>query len=129
MLASALFQHAGFPGLVLAVVACGALIIVTFVALCRHLGASRAGSTSFAVLLAALLYPSYAFFPNIYLAASPNTATMLFAVLFYRCLPQAGTVPVLLLPILMLAWVNLHGGFLIGLLIIGVFAALALLQA
>jgi hypothetical protein len=125
-LASALFQHAGFQGLVLAVVACGAVIAVCLADTCRRLGASVL-AVCIMVLLAALLYPSYVAFPNIYLAAAPNMATMLFAVLFYgACLKR--TWRVLLLPILMLAWVNLHGGFLIGLLIIAIFAAMALLR-
>jgi hypothetical protein len=126
VLASALFQHAGFAGLVLVVLACGVLIAIMLAMICRRQNVS-ALATSVAVLLTVLLYPSYAAFPNTYLAASPNLATMLFAVLFYAvCLQRRWHV--LLLPLVMLAWVNLHGGFLIGLLIIGIFAALALLR-
>src|SRR5262249_25130357 len=125
VLASALFQQAGFAGLVLVVLACGAAIAIMLAMICRRQNVS-ALAASVAVLLTVLLYPSYASFPNTYLRASPNLATMLFAVLFYAvCLQRRWHV--LLLPLMMLAWVNLHGGFLIGLLIIGVFAALALL--
>lgn len=124
--ASALFQHAGFTGLVLAVIACGAAITACLAWICLATGASPL-AVSIAVLSASLLYPAFAAFPNIYLAASPNMATMLFAVLFYgACL--AGSRAVLLLPAIMLAWANLHGGFLIGLFILGVFGGLALLR-
>lgn len=75
---------------------------------------------------AALLYPSFATAPNIYLGASPNTATMLFCVIFYaKCLKRTRW---FLLPAMMVLWVNLHGGFMLGFLILGVFGAAALLK-
>ncbi len=124
--ASALFQRAGFGGLVLLTLACGA-VIVGYLAL---LGLSSGASTlavCIAVLSASLLYPAFASFPNVYLAASPNLATMLFAVVFYgECLKR--TRRVLFLPVLMLLWANLHGGFTLGLFIVGVFFGLALLR-
>jgi hypothetical protein len=73
-----------------------------------------------------LLYPSFATPPNVYLAASPNISTMLFCVLFYgECLKRTRW---LLLPAMMVLWVNLHGGFLLGFLIVGVFCGTALLR-
>jgi hypothetical protein len=126
VLASALFQHAGFHGLILLVLACGAAIVGYLTSLCRGGGASAMGACV-SVLSACVLYPAYAAFPNIYLTASPNMATMLFAVVFYgECLK--GTRRVLLLPVLMVLWANLHGGFLLGLFIIGVFGGVALLR-
>jgi hypothetical protein len=124
--ASALFQYAGFNGLMALILACGAAIAGTLVHLCRRSGAS-AVAICIAVLLGCALYPSFATFPDIYLAASPNMFTMLFAVIFYgACLRRTGRA--LLLPPLMVLWVNLHGGFLIGLFIVGVFGGLALLK-
>jgi putative effector of murein hydrolase LrgA (UPF0299 family) len=72
-----------------------------------------------------VIAPSFATAPNVYLAASPNTATMLFCVIFYgECLRRR----CFLLPVLMVFWTNLHGGFLLGFLIIGVFCGVALLR-
>ena len=126
VLASAIFQQAHFGGLVLLVLACGGAITGMLAAICRRSGGSYI-AVCVAVLIAALLYPAFAAFPNIYLAASPNMATMLFAVIFYgACL--ARTRYIYLLPVLMLLWANLHGGFLIGIFIPGIFGAVALLR-
>ena len=86
VIASVLFQYTGFGGLVLSVVACGAVIVGYLTSLCLSRGAS-AIAVCISVFLACLLYPSFVTPPNIYLAASPNTATMLFCVVFYgECL-------------------------------------------
>jgi hypothetical protein len=64
--------------------------------------------------------------PNIYLAASPNTSTMLFCVIFYaECLKRTRC---FLLPAIMVLWANLHGGFVLGFLIVGIFCGAALLR-
>jgi hypothetical protein len=75
-----------------------------------------------------LLYPAFAAaYPNIYLAVSPNISTMLFSVIFYgECLKR--TRRVFWLPAVMLLWANLHGGFLLGLIIVGIFCGVALLR-
>jgi hypothetical protein len=107
--ASALFQHTQFTGLVLLVLLCGAAITAMLAALCRRSGASIAA------------------FPNVYLAASPNLATMLFAVIFYgECLARSRRLYAL--PALMLLWANLHGGFVLGIFIIGIFGGMALIK-
>jgi hypothetical protein len=125
VLASALFQYASFRGLLWFVLACGAAIVGCLTSICRSSGAS-AIAVCISVLSAALLYPAFTAFPNIYLAASPNIATMLFCVMFYgECLKP--TRRVFLLPAIMLLWANMHGGFLIGLFIVGIFCAVALL--
>ena len=126
VLASVLFQHAGFGGLVLFVVACGAAIAGLLARICLRSGAAPI-AVCIAVLSACVLYPAFVAFPNIYLAASPNMATMLFSVIFYgACLGR--TRVVFLLPVVMLLWANLHGGFVLGFLIVGVFCAVALLK-
>jgi hypothetical protein len=52
---------------------------------------------------------------------------MLFSVIFYgECLKR--TKRRFLLPAIMVLWANLHGGFLIGLIIVGIFCGVALLR-
>jgi len=124
--ASVLFQYTNFSGLMLFTVACGAAIVGYLASLSLSNGASPL-AVCIAVLSACLLYPAFAAFPNIYLAASPNIATMAFSVIFYgECLKR--TRRVFWLPAIMLLWANLHGGFLLGLLIIGVFGGVAALK-
>jgi hypothetical protein len=124
--ASVVFQYTNFSGLVLFVVACGAVIVGYLASICLSTGASIA-AVGIAVFSACLLYPAFAVAPpNIYLAASPNTATMLFSVIFYgECLRRTRR---FLLPVTMVFWANLHGGFLLGFLIVGVFCGVALLK-
>ncbi|MGJ5178481.1 hypothetical protein ACQR16_19640 [Bradyrhizobium oligotrophicum] len=123
--ASMVFKSAGYGGLVVLVVACGALIVGCLASACLGSGAS-ALAACIATFAACLLYPAYEAAPNSYLTASPNVATMLFSVVFYReCLRPA---KLLLLPVLMVLWVNLHGGFVLGFLILAVFGGGALLR-
>jgi hypothetical protein len=125
VIASVLFQYTKFSGLILFVVACGAVIVGYLASVCLSSGAS-AIAVCISVFSACLLYPSFATPPNVYLAASPNTSTMLFCVIFYgECLKRTRW---LLLPAVMVLWANLHGGFLLGFLIVGVFCGTALLR-
>jgi hypothetical protein len=127
VLASVLFQHTNFAGLTLFAVACGAVIAGYLTSVCLRSGASPI-AVCISVFAACLLYPAFAAaYPNIYLAVSPNISTMLFSVIFYgECLKR--TRRVFWLPAVMLLWANLHGGFLLGLIIVGVFCGVALLR-
>ncbi|OAF06225.1 hypothetical protein AYJ54_20490 [Bradyrhizobium centrolobii] len=125
VIASALYQYTGFGGLVILIVACGAIIAGYLAFCCLRSGAS-ALAACIAVFSACLLYPCYEAAPNMYLAAAPNIATMLFSVIFYgECLRRRRWY---LLPVMMVLWVNLHGGFVLGFPIIGVFCGAALLR-
>jgi hypothetical protein len=125
VIASVIFQYAGFSGLLLFVAACGAVIVAYLTSVCLSSGAS-ATAVCISVFSACLLYPAFATAPNIYLGASPNTATMLFCVIFYaECLKRTRW---FLLPVMMVLWANLHGGFLLGFLIVGIFCGVALLR-
>jgi hypothetical protein len=125
--ASALFEYGNFIGLIFFVVACGAVIAGYLASVCLSSGASPI-AVCISVLSACLLYPAFAAaFPNIYLAVSPNVSTMVFSVIFYgECLKK--TAGRFLLPAMMVLWANLHGGFLLGLIIVGVFFGMALLR-
>jgi hypothetical protein len=125
VMASVIVQYAGLGGLVFFVIACGAVIVGYLAFVCLSSGAS-AIATCVAVFFACLLYPTFVTPPNIYLAASPNTATMLFCVVFYvECLKKTRW---FLLPAAMALWANLHGGFPLGFLIVGIFGGVALLR-
>jgi hypothetical protein len=125
VIASVLFQYTGFSGLVVFTVACGAIIVGYLTSVCLSSGAS-ALAVCIAVFAGCLLYPSFVTAPNIYLAASPNTPTMVFCVIFFcECLKRTRW---FLLPAMMAPWANLHGGFLLGFLIVSVFCGVALLR-
>src|SRR6202045_3290521 len=125
VIASVLFQYTKFSGLLFFVVACGAVIVGYLTSICLSSGAS-AIAVCISVFSACLLYPSFATPPNIYLAASPNTSTMLFCVIFFgECLKRTRW---FLLPAIMVLWANLHGGFVLGFLIVGIFCGAALLR-
>ncbi|MDE1935611.1 hypothetical protein [Bradyrhizobium sp.] len=125
LIASIVVQYAGFSGLTLVTVGCGAVIVAYLASACLSSGAS-ALAACIAVFATCLLYPTFATPPNIYLAASPNTATMVFSVIFYvHCLKKTRR---FLLPAMMMLWANLHGGFVLGFFIIGLFGGVALLR-
>lgn len=125
--ASLVFHTMGFGGLLIFTVVCGAIIVGYLASICLRTGASSLAVTV-SVFLACLLYPAFVAYPNVYLAAAPNVATMLFSVIFYgACLARTKRV-LWLLPAAMVLWANLHGGFLLGLFIIGVFGGVALLR-
>ena len=125
VIASILFQYTGYTGITLSVVACGAIIAGCLTSVGLRSGASTL-AVCISVLSACLLYPAFATAPNSYLSASPNTATMVFCVIFYaECLKRTRW---FLLPPMMVLWANLHGGFVIGLFIIGFFGAVSVLR-
>jgi hypothetical protein len=125
VIASVIFQYTKFSGLVLFVVACGAVIVGYLTSVCLRTGAS-AIAVCISAFSACLLYPAFATAPNIYLSASPNVSTMLFCVIFYaECFKRTRR---FLLPVIMVLWANLHGGFLLGFPIVGVFCGAALLR-
>jgi hypothetical protein len=125
VIASIVVQYTGFAGIVLLTVASGAAIVGYLIAVCLGVGASSV-AVCIAVFTACILYPSFPTAPNSYLSASPNTVTMLFCVVFYKeCLGKARW---LLYSAMMVIWTNLHGGFPLGFLILGIFLCGSILR-
>jgi hypothetical protein len=124
VIASLLFAHGGFTALILATIFLGGVIAVSLAAICLA-GSATPVATSIAVICACILYPTFAI-PDIFLAAAPNIATLLFCVTFYgACLYRRH---LWLAPASMILWANMHGGFVLGLFILGVFLAGALVR-
>ena len=124
VIASLLFQYGHFTALILATIFLGGLIAGGLAAICLMSGASPIPA-SIAVISACILYPTFAA-PDIFLAASPNIATLLFCVAFYGvCLRKRY---LWLAPMSMILWVNMHGGFVLGVFILGVFMAVTLMR-
>jgi hypothetical protein len=124
VLASALAAGGQTTALLFATIALGGLIALGLGAVCMANGASPLASV-IAVTAAAILYPTFAA-PDIFLAASPNIATLLFCVTVYGV--SLHKRHLWLLPCAMVLWVNMHGGFVLGLFILGIFAGVALVK-
>lgn len=63
---------------------------------------------------------------SVHWLARPHAFSLLFLVIWCHCLDQfqrSNSKALLGLPILMVAWVNLHGGFLVGLIILSIYLA------
>jgi hypothetical protein len=122
--ASLLFQYGGFTALTLATIFLGGLVAGILALLCFAGGATPI-SACIAVITASILYPIFAA-PDIFLAASPNAVTLLFCVIFYGiCLRNRHLWAA---PVCMALWANMHGGFVLGVFILAVFATVSLIR-
>jgi hypothetical protein len=112
-IAGALHRYAGLNAVVLA---SAFLIALTFALLFRWTLARSGHLLSVAVLLVLALMAS-----SIHFLARPHLVSWLFMLVFWQLLDRYATAEpgsigrLALLPPLMLLWVNLHGGFLLGL--------------
>lgn len=107
-------------GLALVVLVSVALIAVTFTLLYRL--TLRRSSPLVAVAVTMLAAAA----SSIHWLARPHLVTLLFAVIFYWILERAGEGSqrrLWWLPALTVLWTNLHGGFLVGIVLAGAFAA------
>jgi hypothetical protein len=106
------------------------LLAVTFTLLFRL--ARRKSNAVLAVVVTILAMAA----SSVHWLARPHLFTLLFAVIFLSALDRvreghtrmAGIPWLALLPVLTVVWTNLHGGFLVGVLMISVFGAAELLQ-
>jgi len=113
-----LHQHWGMAAVVLASI----LVICLTFALLFRLVRRTCGNAFLAIGVTAIAAAG----SSIHFLARPHLFTLLFTVIFYGILERANRGQsrwLWLLPALMVLWTNLHGGFLIGLLMIAAYAA------
>lgn len=116
---SALFGAGGF-----AAVAVAAALVYGGVAAATGAAALRASQSLLAAFAAAAL-AGLVMAPA--LSARPHLVTWLFVIAFYMLLRRGRGPALVALPAIMLAWVNLHGGFLAGFTVLGAFFIEALI--
>ena len=116
-LAAAGIHHlAGLNGLVLFT----AMIIAGTFALLFHLVLRRSGSFVAALVLAMLAASA----AQVHMLARPHVLSWLFTLLWVEALyrfDEGNRTALWCLPPLMLLWVNIHGGFILGLVLLGIF--------
>jgi hypothetical protein len=102
-----------------------AIIAVTFV-LTLHLALRRGGNLPITLLLVVLALAASA----VHFLARPHVLSWLLTVVWFELLDSAASATaseqmkrLLRLPVVMLLWVNVHGGFVLGLVLLGVYLA------
>jgi len=95
-----------------------AIICLTF-ALVYDAARKKSGNAIVSVLITLLAVVA----SSIHWLARPHLFTLLFCILFYRALEKGNRRMLLVgLPTLMVLWTNLHGGFIVGLILLGTYA-------
>jgi hypothetical protein len=105
-----------------AVILASVLVISVTTALLYRLVRRKCGNAVIAIAVTIVAAAG----SSMHWVARPHLFTLLFAVLFYSILERArdGRTRLLaLLPLLTVAWTNLHGGFFVGIVIVGTYAA------
>jgi hypothetical protein len=100
------------------------LICLTF-ALLYRLVRRKCGSALIAFVLVAIAAAG----SSIHWLARPHLFTMLFLIVFYSILEEGRMRLLFILPALSVIWVNLHGGFLVGILVLCAYAGGELISA
>lgn len=102
-----------------------AIIAATFV-LTLHLGLRRGGNLPITLFLLLLALAASA----VHFLARPHVLSWLLTVVWFEVLDSAASAPaseqlkrLLWLPVVMLLWVNLHGGFVLGFILLAVYLA------
>ena len=104
-----------------------AMVAATFV-LVFHLAMRRGGSLPVTLFLLILALAASA----VHFLARPHVVSWLFSVIWFEILDSAASAEkksqLFWLPALMLLWVNLHGGFLLGLVLVAVYLVAGAIQ-
>jgi hypothetical protein len=111
-----LFRAGGLPLLQAVNAAVLAIAAAVLVALCRRRSGSLSASAAVGILVFLGLWQL--------ILIRPQTFSLFFFVLLYACLEGARSRPRLLLvpPAILAAWANVHGGFPVGLALVGCYA-------
>jgi hypothetical protein len=127
LLIAAIHQVFGLNGVVFYT---AAIIAVTFV-LTFHLAMRRGGSLPLTLLLLTLSLAASA----VHFLARPHVVSWLFAVIWFELLDSSTNAPnpeknrrLFWLPVLMLVWVNVHGGFLLGFILLAIYIVGGVIQ-
>jgi hypothetical protein len=120
VLIAAIHNALGLNGVVFST---AAIIAATFI-LVFHLAIRRGGSLPVTFFLLALMMGTSA----IHFLARPHVVSWLLAVIWFELLDSAQAMPdrrIFFLPAVMLLWVNVHGGFLLGFALLGIYIVAA----
>jgi len=130
ILASVIFKYMGGLGLLLLTLFIGVATLCLLATLAIRIGAHPTVTVGVAALIGAV-FPFYEP-PDIFLCAAPQQMTLLFLALllmllwYFQADRRRGYY--LGIPFIFMLWCNMHGGFILGLAIIGAFALAALLK-
>jgi len=116
-----LHRVGGMQGVLLGAIV---LLCVTF-ALLYRLVLLKSGSALFAFVLTAIAAGG----SSIHWLARPHLFTMLLLIVFYSILEDGRMRLLFILPVVAVLWTNLHGGFLVGILLVGAYAGGELIGA
>ena len=119
---AAIHSHLGLNGVVLV----SAIFIALTFAVVLRLAISSGASLPVAVIFLALAAGA----STIHFFARPHVLSWLFTAIWFWLLDSADDHPTRLywLPLLMLLWVNLHGGFVVGFVLLGIYLVAALFR-
>jgi hypothetical protein len=119
---SKIYELGGFAPLVGMTIVLGAGVCALLTRICLFLGASTI-FTLFGVLIVGLIFPFYQPPWDYVLSVAPQAVSLFFFLMFYFAIigdvKEKNNKLFWFLPLLMLFWVNLHGGFLLGFMLIG----------
>jgi hypothetical protein len=103
------------------VVFCTAAVVASIFACLLHRAVRRSGTLPISIMLVLLALVA----STVHLLARPHIVSWLFALVWFDLLDSASCGKdegrVFWLPALMVLWVNLHGGFLLGLILLGIY--------
>ncbi len=128
VLASLIFSYTGGSGLLACTIAIGVVTLCSLAQLALKMGARHDITLIFAIYVG-LVFPFYAP-PDIFLCIAPQQITLLFTALLlnrlYHFQATRSIIDYTIITLLFIMWCNMHGGFMIGHVMIALMLAVAL---